>query len=215
MYFMRNKFNMIGMVITTYFWRWPSQVLQSQSYNNNDDDNDDDDDDDDDDGDDDDDDDNNNNINIYAVFIYLFIDLWLYLHPVCHEYKIWSQVLMKEEILKAINGVCWLLLNTFHATCELCCLKINIFFSGFWIYLVFYKVSDSSLFCYMLIYSNGNWNLWLYQMKQAFFFLHWIQHGKNQYYNKRISMKEGRWTLQYQHKKQNISVKEITAVKFV
>jgi len=44
------------------------------------------------------------------------------------------------------------------------------FFSGFWIYLVFYKLSDSSLLCYMLIYSNGNWNLWLYQIKQPFFF---------------------------------------------
>jgi len=63
--------------------------------------------------------------------LYLFIYLWLYLYPMCHEFKIWSQVLMKEEILKSINGVCWLLLNTFHATHELhvCCLKINIFFS--------------------------------------------------------------------------------------
>lgn len=59
--------------------------------------------------------------------LYLFIYLWLYLYPVCHEYKVWSQVLMKEEILKAINGVCWLLLNTLHATYELCCLKINFF----------------------------------------------------------------------------------------
>lgn len=61
--------------------------------------------------------------------LFLFIYLWLYLYPVCHEYKIWSPVLMKEEILEAINGVCWLLFNTFHGTHELCCLKINFFFS--------------------------------------------------------------------------------------
>jgi hypothetical protein len=34
---------------------------------------------------------------------------------------------MKEEILKAINGVCWLLLNTFLAAHELCCLEIIFF----------------------------------------------------------------------------------------
>jgi hypothetical protein len=99
MYFMRNKSYMIGMVITTYFLRWPLQVLQSQSCYIN------------------------HNINIYAVFICGCI----YIQCVW-EYKIWSQVLMKEERLKAITGVCWLLLNTFHAIHELCCLKISIFF---------------------------------------------------------------------------------------
>jgi hypothetical protein len=64
---MHNKCNVVGMVIATYFLRQLSQVLQS--YYNND------------------------NINIYAAFTYL----WLCLYPLFCEYKIWSQILMKEK----------------------------------------------------------------------------------------------------------------------
>jgi len=64
---------------------------------------------------------------------------------------------MKEEILKAINRVCWLLLNTFHATHELCCLKINIFF--FWI-LDLFGVLQAEWFKPVMLYVDlQQWKL--------------------------------------------------------
>jgi hypothetical protein len=69
---------------------------------------------------------------------------------------------MKGKLLQAINEVCWLLLITFYTTDELSCLEICI-------YLVFCEVSDSSLSCYVLIFSNGNLNVPCGEISALFF----------------------------------------------